>query len=231
VTGIRRIRFEVMKHGETVINIKDLDFSYPYGKKVFEGLNISLKRGEKVGLTGSNGAGKTTLFHLIMGLLKPDAGEVEIFEKTRNVEKDFIEVRRRVGLVFQDSDDQLFCPTVEEDIAFGPLNLGKSQEEAKAVVGEVCEKLGLKGFEKKVTHRLSGGEKRLVALATAAAMNPECFLFDEPAVGLDEATTDRFLRYLKEYGNTYIIITHDQEFLRSAVDKVYILKDSKIIPR
>ncbi len=231
MTGIRRIRFEVMKHGETVINIKDLDFSYPYGKKVFEGLNISLKRGEKVGLTGSNGAGKTTLFHLIMGLLKPDAGEVEIFEKTRNVEKDFIEVRRRVGLVFQDSDDQLFCPTVEEDIAFGPLNLGKSQEEAKAVVGEVCEKLGLKGFEKKVTHRLSGGEKRLVALATAAAMNPECFLFDEPAVGLDEATTDRFLRYLKEYGNTYIIITHDQEFLRSAVDKVYILKDSKIIPR
>ena len=213
-----------------LINIKELDFGYPYGKKVFEDLNFSLKSGETVGLTGSNGAGKTTLFHLIMGLLKPDAGEIEIFGKARKVERDFIEVRRRVGLVFQDSDDQLFCPTVEEDIAFGPLNLGKSQEEAKAVVGEVCEKLGLKGFEKKVTHRLSGGEKRLVALATAAAMNPECFLFDEPVVGLDEATTDRFLRYLKEYGKTYVIITHDREFLKSAVDKVYILKESKIIP-
>ena len=219
-----------MKQGETVINIKELDFSYPYGKKVFEGLNFSLKRGETIGLTGANGAGKTTLFHLIMGLLKPNAGEIEIFEKARKMERDFIEVRQRIGLVFQDSDDQLFCPTVEEDIAFGPLNLGKSQEEAKAIVGEVCEKLGLKGFERKVTHRLSGGEKRLVALATAVAMNPECFLFDEPVVGLDEATTDRFLRYLKEYGNTYIIITHTHEFLRSAADKVYILKESKIIP-
>ncbi len=221
----------MMKQGETVINIKELYFSYPYGKKVFEGLNFSLKRGETVGLTGANGAGKTTLFHLIMGLLKPDAGEIEIFEKARKVERDFIEVRQRIGLVFQDSDDQLFCPTVEEDIAFGPLNLGKSQEETKAVVGEVCEKLGLKGFERKVTHRLSGGEKRLVALATIVAMNPECFLIDEPVAGLDDVTTDRFLRYLKEYGNTYIIITHDQEFLKSAVDKVYILKGSKIIPR
>jgi len=228
---LREDQFLVMKHGDMVINIKDLDFRYPYGKKVFEGLNFSLNRGETVGLTGSNGAGKTTLFHLIMGLLKPDAGEIEIFEKARKVERDFIEVRRKIGLVFQDSDDQLFCPTVEEDIAFGPLNLGKSHEETKTVVKEVCEKLGLKGFEKKVTHRLSGGEKRLVALATAAAMNPECFLFDEPVVGLDEATTDRFLKYLKEYGNTYIIITHDQEFLRSAADKVYTLKDSKIIPR
>lgn len=218
-----------MNQGETVINIKDLDFSYPYGKKVFEVLNFSLKRGERVGLTGANGAGKTTLFHLIMGLLKPDTGEIAIFGKARKVERDFMEVRRRVGLVFQDSDDQLFCPTVEEDIAFGPLNLGKSQEETKAVVSDVCERLGLKGFERKVTHRLSGGEKRLVALATVAAMNQECFLFDEPVVGLDEATTDRFLRYLKEYGKTYVIITHDREFLRSAVDKVYVLKDSKVI--
>ena len=219
-----------MGQKETVIDIRGLDFCYPYGKEVFEGLNFSLKRGEMVGLTGANGAGKTTLFHLIMGLLKPEAGEIEIFSKVRKEEKDFMEVRRRVGLLFQDSDDQLFCPTVEEDIAFGPLNLGKSRGEAKAVVRETCERLGLKGFERKVAHRLSGGEKRLVALATVAAMNPECFLLDEPIAGLDEATTDRFLRYLKECGKTYVIITHDREFLKSAVDKVYLLRDSKIIP-
>ncbi|MFA4915250.1 MAG: ABC transporter ATP-binding protein [Syntrophales bacterium] len=219
-----------MDQGEKIIDIKNLNFSYSHGKTVFEDLNFSLTKGERVGLTGANGAGKTTLFHLIMGLLKPHTGEIEIFGQARREEKDFTEVRRRIGLVFQDSDDQLFCPTVEEDIAFGPLNFGKSHEEAKAVVEEICDRLGLKGFERKITHRLSGGEKRLVALATVAAMNPECFLLDEPVTGLDEATTGRFLKYLHEYGNTYVIITHNREFLKNAVDKVYVLRDSKIIP-
>jgi cobalt/nickel transport system ATP-binding protein len=211
-----------------LINIKDLNFSYPNRKNVFNGLDFSLKKGDKIGLIGPNGTGKTTLFHLIMGLLKPDSGEIKIFEKVRKHEKDFIEVRQRIGLLFQDSDDQLFCPTVEEDIAFGPLNLGKSHEETKAIVRYTCEQLGLKGYEKKITHRLSGGEKRLVALATVVAMNPECFLLDEPVTGLDEETTERFLKYLKEHADTYAIITHDREFLKDTVDKIYVLKDSKI---
>ena len=211
-----------------MVNIKNLHFSYPNRGNVFNGLDFSLKKGDKIGLTGPNGAGKTTLFHLIMGLLKPDSGEINIFEKVRKHEKDFIEVRQRIGLLFQDSDDQLFSPTVEEDIAFGPLNLGKSHEEARSIVKETCERLGLSGFEKWVTHRLSGGEKRLVALATVIAMNPECFLLDEPVTGLDEETTERFLRYLKEHAETYAIITHDREFLKDTVDKIYVLKNSKI---
>jgi cobalt/nickel transport system ATP-binding protein len=210
------------------INIKNLGFSYPNGGNVFKGLNFSLKKRDKIGLTGPNGAGKTTLFHLIMGLLKSNSGEIEIFGKLRKEEKDFIEVRQRIGLLFQDSDDQLFCPTVEEDIAFGPLNLGKSHEEARVIVREICEKLGLSGFEERVTHGLSGGEKRLVALATVVAMNPECLLLDEPSTGLDEVSTERFLKYLKEYSDTYIIISQDYGFLKDVVDKIYRLKDSKI---
>lgn len=211
-----------------LIEVRDLVFSYANGRKVFNSLNFSFKRGDRIGITGPNGAGKTTLLHLIMGLLKPNSGEIEIFGKVRKEEKDFTEVRQRIGLLFQDSDDQLFCPTVEEDIAFGPLNLGKSLEEAKAIVRETCENLGLRGFEKRVTHRLSSGEKRLVALATVVAMNPECLLLDEPTAGLDETTTEKFLRYLKGHTDTYAIITHDREFLKDAVDRIYMLKDSKI---
>ena len=211
-----------------MINIKNLSFSYPNGRKIFNGLEFSLQKGEKVGLIGPNGAGKTTLFHLIMGLLKPNFGEIEIFGKVRKEEKEFMEVRQRIGLLFQDSDDQLFSPTVEEDIAFGPLNLGKSHEEARGIVAETCKRLGLSGFEKRVTHRLSGGEKRLVALATVVAMNPECYLLDEPFAGLDETTTQRFLEYLREHTETYIIITHDRELLKETVDNICILNSGKI---
>lgn len=211
-----------------MITIKNLSFSYPNGKNVFNSLDFSLKKGDKIGLIGPNGAGKTTLFHLIMGLLKPDSGEIKIFDKVRKHEKDFIEVRQRIGLLFQDSDDQLFSPTVEEDIAFGPLNLGKSHEEARGIVKETCDRLGLSGFEKRVTHRLSGGEKRLVALATVVAMHPECYLLDEPFAGLDETTTQRFLKYLRGYTETYIIITHDRELLKETVDNIYMLNNGRI---
>lgn len=211
-----------------MIKIADVHFRYSNGKKVFGGLNFSLNTKEKVGLTGPNGAGKTTLFHLIMGLLKPDSGTVEIAARVRKEEKDFAEVRRKIGLLFQESDDQLFCPTVEEDIAFGPLNIGKSHDEAHEIVHDTCEKLGLNGFEKRVTHRLSGGEKRLVALATVVAMHPECYLLDEPVAGLDEATTERFLNYLREHADTYIIIAHDRNFLQRATDKIYVLRDGNI---
>ena len=211
-----------------VIKLRDLSFGYNEGRKIFSCLDFSLCRGEKVGIVGSNGAGKSTLFYLVMGLLKPSSGQVEIFGRQRHSEEDFLEVRRRIGLLFQDSEDQLFCPTVEEDIAFGPLNLGRSKTETREIVRETCESLGLTGFEKKVTHRLSGGEKRLVALATVAAMQPECFLLDEPSIGLDERTTTRFLAYLKDHADTCIIISHDTGFLNRSVEKIYRLEDGKV---
>ncbi|MEW6571668.1 MAG: ABC transporter ATP-binding protein [Nitrospirota bacterium] len=213
------------------IRIKDLRFDYGNGKEVFRNLNFSLQKNERIGLIGSNGAGKTTLFYMIMGLLKPLSGRIEVFGKARKSEDDFSEVRRRIGLLFQDSDDQLFCPTVEEDIAFGPLNLGKSHDEARAIVREACDKLGLRGYEKRITHRLSAGEKRLVALATVMAMQPDCYLLDEPTSGLDEITTGRFLTYLQEHADTYVIISHDHNFLKETVDTIYQLREGTLTVR
>jgi cobalt/nickel transport system ATP-binding protein len=213
-----------------VIEARGLEFSYPSGKKVFDGLDFSLGEGERIGLTGPNGSGKSTLFHLIMGLLRPQRGQIRVFGEARASEEDFLEVRRRIGLLFQDSDDQLFCPTVEEDIAFGPLNLGKSHEEAREVVAETVRVLGLEGIRKRITHRLSGGEKRLAALATVAAMQPECLLLDEPTAGLDRETTGRLLGYLKTHAKTFIVSSHDREFLEASVGAVYVLKGNRVAP-
>lgn len=213
-----------------MIELSGVNFRYPEGKEIFSNFSFSLKRGERVGLVGNNGSGKTTLLRLIMGLLKPDGGEIEILGGPRKTEADFLEVRRRIGLLFQDADDQLFCPSVEEDIAFGPLNLGKTNAEARETVRHACQVLGLNGLEKKITYRLSGGEKRLVALATLVAMNPECYLLDEPTAGLDEATKGRFLGYLRESVETCLIISHDQNFLARAVDRVYALGEGGLIP-
>jgi len=213
---------------EPIIEIKDLCFSYNNEKQVFENLNFTLRKGEKIGLVGPNGVGKSTLFHLIMGLIKPQKGIINIFGKERKKEDDFKEVRRRIGMLFQDSDDQLFCPTVEEDIAFGPLNLGISPKQIDYTVEQVCKILGLEKLKKKVTHKLSFGEKRLVALATVVAMKPECFLFDEPTTGLDEETSNKFLQYLHNYTDTYIIISHDISFLEKSVDKIYKIVNKRI---
>ncbi len=207
-----------------VIEIRGLTFRHPHGKTLFEGLDFTLYEGQRVGLVGPNGSGKTTLFHLIMGLLRPAQGEIRIFGKPCRDEEDFREARRKVGFLFQDSDDQLFYPTVREDIAFGPLNLGRSHAEAREIVKHYCARLGLAGLEDAVTHRLSGGEKRLVALTAVAAMEPRCLLLDEPTSGLDEEKTGLLLAYLRDSAKTCIVATHDRQFLRHAADRVFALR-------
>ncbi len=194
------------------------------GKKVFAGLDLKVEKGDRVALIGPNGSGKTTLLHLAMGLLRPSAGEIKIFGKPRRSEEDFKEVRRRIGLLFQDSDDQLFCPTVREDVAFGPLNLGRSHAEAEDIVKNTLGALGIGALEDEVTHHLSGGEKRLVALATVVAMRPECYLLDEPTDGLDGERAALFLGYLRENARTYVIASHNREFLRAACDRAFMLR-------
>ncbi|GAB6183506.1 energy-coupling factor ABC transporter ATP-binding protein [Thermodesulfovibrio hydrogeniphilus] len=212
---------------EPIIRLRNITFSYE-GRKVFDDLNFDLYEGERVGLIGPNGSGKTTLLYIIMGLLKPQRGLVEIFGKIRQTEKDFSEVRQKIGLLFQDSDSQLFCPTVKEDVAFGPLNLGKTKAEASKIVHDTLELLGLKGFENRVTFKLSGGEKKLVALATVIAMKPICYLLDEPSAGLDETTVEKLIDYLKNQANTYLIVSHDKKFIESATEKIYNLKDGQL---
>ena len=212
-----------MGYNNILIQLKQVMFGYSVERPVLQKLDFALHEGERVALLGANGSGKTTLFHLIMGLLIPDSGTLNIFGKERRERKDFDEVRRRIGLLFQDSDDQLFSPTVAEDIAFGPFNLGKSREEVLETVQETLALLGLEGFEDRVTHKLSGGEKRLVALGTVLAMRPDILLLDEPVIGLDEEHRSRFISILKESALSYIIISHDGDFLKEVTELRYQL--------
>ncbi len=212
-----------MGYSNILIELKQVIFGYSVERPVLQKLDFALHEGERVALLGANGSGKTTLFHLIMGLLVPDSGTLNIFGKERRERKDFDEVRRRIGLLFQDSDDQLFSPTVAEDIAFGPFNLGKSREEVLETVEETLALLGLEGFENRITYKLSGGEKRLVALGTVLAMRPDILLLDEPVIGLDEEHRSRFISILKESALSYIIISHDGDFLKEVTELRYQL--------
>lgn len=178
---------------------------------------------------GPNGSGKTTLFHLIMGLLKPLSGKIEIFDAPVETEDDFRTVREKIALLFQDADDQLFSPTVLEDVAFGPLNLGKSQNEAKDIARNTLNYLGLSGFEDRITYKLSGGEKKLVSLATVLAMEPEALLLDEPTSGLDDKTRSRLQQVLVDLDLSYILISHDFDFLQDITDAIYVLKNGNIL--
>lgn len=196
-----------------LLEARGLSYNYPRRGAVLDSVDFSLYKGERVALTGANGAGKTTLFHLLMGLKKAKKGEVIAFDVPRKEEFEFVEVRGKVGFLFQDPDDQLFCPTVIEDVAFGPLNLGKSQEEAIAIASSTLESLGMAGFEERVTHHLSGGEKRMITLASVLAMEPEVLLLDEPSNALDSEARERLINTLQTLPQAMIIISHDCQFL------------------
>ncbi len=216
--------------GNHPIRLRGVSFAYQHGPPVLEGLDLELREGESIGLVGSNGSGKTTLLHLIVGLLKPAAGEVEVFGRPRRTEADFREVRARVGLLFQDADDQLFSPTVAEDIAFGPLNLGMSRAEAAATVGETLAAVGLSGFEERVIYRLSAGEKRLVSLAAVLAMRPDVLLLDEPVSGLDDVARERIVEILAGMAQAKVVISHDRDLLRRITNRVVRLERGKLQP-
>ncbi len=220
-----------MDNSEVIIDLKGVSFVYHGNhsqRPVLDNLNLQISRGQRVGLIGPNGSGKTTLFHLLMGLLRPNQGEILVFGKKRQQEKDFREVREKIGLLFQDSDDQLFCPTVAEDVAFGPLNLGKSQDEALEITRQVLKRLGLEEFEDRLTYKLSGGEKRLISLATVLAMQPEVLVLDEPTTGLDEDTVERLIQILRSSDLTYLIASHNRDFLSKTTDIVYHLGRGKL---
>lgn len=209
-----------MGNNNLLIDLENITFSYPGGEQVLDNLCLQLHEKEHVGLIGPNGSGKTTLFHIIMGLLKPDSGVIKIFGKEVRDKKDFMPVRQRIGLLFQDAEDQLFCPTVIEDVAFGPLNLGKSIKEARNIALNTLSSLGLDGFENKITYKLSGGEKKLVSLATVLAMEPRILLLDEPTTGLDDKTTKKIIDVLEHIDISYIFISHNMDFINRTTDKI-----------
>jgi cobalt/nickel transport system ATP-binding protein len=214
----------------SLIRLDNVRFDYGPQRPVLAGCDFALESGERVGLVGANGSGKTTLLALIVGLLKPAVGRIEAFGRVRTSEADFYEVRCRAGLLFQDTDDQLFCPTVAEDVAFGPLNLGLSRDEVRQVVTRTLDSLGLAGYEDRITYRLSGGEKRLVALATLLAMQPDVLLLDEPATGLDEQATERVLDTLGQLPQAMLIVSHDRPFLQRLARSAVRLTDGRLQP-
>ncbi len=214
---------------EELIALRGLRFGYPGRAELFTGLDLAIGKGERVGLVGANGSGKTTLLHVVMGLLKPSGGGVTVLGHEVRAEEDFLFVRQKLGLLFQDPDDQLFCPTVAEDVAFGPLNLGAAPEEAREIVLRTLDSLGLADYAGRVSHELSGGEKRLVALAAVLAMEPEALLLDEPSAGLDPRSSERLIALLAGIGKSQVVCSHNMEFVRATCQRVVVLDAGRVI--
>lgn len=204
-----------------MLELRNISFTYGQAESpVLNNLSFALTE-KRVGIIGPNGCGKTTLLHLLVGLLAPDTGELLFYDRPVTTKNDLRELRKEVGFLFQSSDDQLFSPTVIEDVAFGPLNLGFSPEEARAIALETLGYLGLAGFEDRITHRLSGGEKKLVALATILSMRPKVLLLDEPTNNLDPKTQSRLIEILQDLDLHKIIISHDWDFLSHTTSVLY----------
>lgn len=209
------------------ILVKDLRYSYPDGRSAVQDVSFRLERGESLGLLGPNGAGKTTLFHLVAGLLKPAGGEVRVFGKTFDG-NDEREVRRHLGYVFQETEDQLFSPTVLDDVAFGPLNFGLPRPSIRERVAESLRQVGLSGFEERVPHHLSSGERRRVAIAAVLSYAPDVLILDEPSSDLDPRGRRELVRLLRATPQARIVASHDLEFILRSCDRALLMDEGRI---
>ena len=216
-----------------MIEVKNLKYSYNSQYQALKGVSLKVNKGEMVSLLGKNGAGKSTLFLHLNGIYEPDEGQVFIDgEELKYDKKSLLKFRQKVGIVFQNPDDQIFAPTVEEDVAFGPLNLGLPMEEVQDRVEDALARVGMSGFEKAAPHHLSGGQKKRVAIAGILAMKPEIMVLDEPTAGLDpQGVTNltKLLRQLNDEGITIIISTHEVDLVPNYADKIFVLVDGLLI--
>ena len=216
-----------------MLEVKNIKYSYNSDYQALKGVSLKVERGDMVALLGKNGAGKSTLFLHLNGIYQPDEGQVFIDgEELKYDKKSLLKFRQKVGIVFQNPDDQIFAPTVEEDVAFGPLNLGLSMEEVQDRVEEALARVGMSGFEKSAPHHLSGGQKKRVAIAGILAMKPEIMVLDEPTAGLDpQGVVDlsKLLNELNDEGITIIISTHEVDLVPNYASKVFVLVDGLLI--
>lgn len=198
-----------MAKGTPLLSLENVFYSAPGGKLILNGVNLELSRDQTVALRGKNGSGKTTLFRCITGLNKIDSGVMRLNGKQIKASGDYNALRREVGYVLQDPDNQIIFPAVLEDVSFGPLNLGLKAEEAERRARETLNMVGLKGFEESIPHELSGGEKRLVALAAMLAMRPAVLLLDEPLNELDDVASERICEVIQNANCAKIIVSHN----------------------
>lgn len=216
-----------------VLKTDNLNYIYHDGVHAIKDINIKINEGEKVAIMGPNGAGKSTLFLHFNGLKEPDSGNIEVDgEKMVYNKKELLEIRQKVGIVFQNPNDQLFAPSVEEDVAFGPMNLGLPIEEVEKRTAEALELVEMSDSKDKPPHHLSGGQQKKVAIAGIIAMRPEIMILDEPTAGLDPQGVDQILEILNklnEEGMTIVISSHDVEMINDFADHIFVLKEGKII--
>ncbi|MCW8329121.1 energy-coupling factor ABC transporter ATP-binding protein [Photobacterium sp. SDRW27] len=212
----------------TLIELSNVVFKRPNGSQCADGLNFRLEASQKVSVTGSNGSGKSTLLQLILGLVQNIEGEIKLFGQSCCKEADFAAVRTRLGLVFQDPDDQLFCPTVLEDVCFGPINQGLSRGDAEKLSRQTLTRLGIEHLANEVSYRLSGGQKRLAALATVLVMEPDVLLLDEPTNGLDDKNYQLLIDTINSLDMPLILISHDQQLRNALTDIEYRLENGRL---
>jgi cobalt/nickel transport system ATP-binding protein len=214
-------------HHRPAVEIKSLLYSYPDGTLALRGINLVIEEGESVGVVGPNGAGKSTLLLHLNGILMGQ-GDVRIFGLPVD-KKNLQEIRRRVGLVFQDPDDQLFCPTVFDDVAFGPVNMGLSKKEVSLAVSRALRDVGVAGKERRSAHHLSYGQKKRVSIATVLSMRPDLLVLDEPSSNLDPRARRELSEFLQGMPITKIIVTHDLPFVFENCDRVLVLASGRIM--
>jgi cobalt/nickel transport system ATP-binding protein len=213
---------------DKLLSIKNVSHHFIKRGSVLNDVSFSLEAGEKLALIGGNGEGKTTLFHIIVGLIPCQQGEIVGLGISLKTEKNFVELRRNIGLVFQDPDDQLFCPSVLEDVMFGPLNQGLDIDTARTRSLLMLAELNLSHLQGRMASELSGGEKRMVTLATVLVMKPKVLLLDEPSNALDSKTKKQLLTFLQSLDQAMIVISHDQLFLKNLTNGVLHLKKGSL---
>lgn len=216
---------------ESIISVQDVKFNYPAGVSALKGVSFEIKQGERVALLGPNGSGKSTLILLIAGLLMPTKGQIKVFGQQTD-SSGFQKLRSRIGIVFQDPDDQLFTPSVVEDVEYGPKNLGLSPEVITKRRDHVLEDIGISHLKDRAPHRLSFGEKKKVSLATALILRPELLILDEPTANLDLLSRRGLIDMLNELsaeGTTIVISTHDVEALPELADRVIVVSQGSLM--
>jgi cobalt/nickel transport system ATP-binding protein len=211
------------------IQIEQLTYAYPNGQLALAQVDLAIQPGESIGLVGPNGAGKTTLFLCLSGVLVPAEGKLTVCGLHLYEADHRRQVPGKVGIVFQNSDDQLFNASVFDDVAFGPLNLGLPEDAVRQRVKEALHEVGLDGFEERVPFHLSGGEKRRVALAGILAMQPEVLLLDEPSSHLDPRGRRELIKLIQQLGNTKLIASHDLELILATCERAVVLDRGRIV--
>lgn len=210
-----------------ITEVKKLKYTYPQGKQAISDISFRILHGEAVGIIGANGAGKSTLLMLLMGILHPEQGEVIIGE-VKMTKKTIPSVRQRIGMVFQDPNNQLFMTSVYDDVAFGPRNSGLSEDEVDARVLHALEQVGIEHLKDRAPYRLSEGEKRAASIATVLSMQPDILVMDEPTSSLDPKSRRRFIKLIKEFEHTRIITSHDLDMVYDTCERVIVLKDGMV---